>query len=79
MAPAKLSDSDILDIWRRMNNIRTRVVKPKYSVLQNVRISKEKMRFAKGAEQNYSTKLFRVAKAIKRLPRPVYELEDVTP
>jgi hypothetical protein len=52
MAPAKVGVSDILKIWRRMNNIKTRVVKPKYSVGQYVRISKEKMRFAKGAEQN---------------------------
>jgi hypothetical protein len=77
MAPAKVGDSDILKIWRRMNNIKTRVVKPKYSVGQYVRISKEKMRFAKGSEQNYSTELFRVTKVIRRRPRPVYELQDL--
>jgi hypothetical protein len=75
MAPAKVIDLDILEIWRRMN-IRTRVVKPKYSVGQHVRISKEKMHFAKGAEQNYSTEIFRVTKVIRRRPRPVYELQD---
>jgi hypothetical protein len=31
MAPAKVGDSDVLKIWR-MNNIKTRVVKPKYIV-----------------------------------------------
>ena len=77
MAPAKVGDSDVLKIWRRMNNIKTRVVKPKYSVGQHVRISKEKMHFAKGAEQNYSTEIFRVTKVIKRRPRPVYELQDL--
>jgi hypothetical protein len=77
MAPAKISDSDILEFWRRMNNIKTRVVKPKYNLGQHVWISKEKMRFAKGSEQNYITKIFLVTKVIKRWPRPVYKLQDL--
>jgi len=40
-------------------------------------ISKEKMRFAKAVEQIFSTDTFRVAKVIERLPRVVYELEDL--
>jgi hypothetical protein len=44
---------------------------------QHVRISKEKMKFAKGSEQNYSTEIFRVVKVINRTPRSVYELEDL--
>jgi hypothetical protein len=55
MAPAKIGDSNILEIWRRMNNIKTRVIKPKFSVGQHVRISREEMHFAKAAEQNFST------------------------
>jgi hypothetical protein len=77
MAPAKACDSNILDIWRRTNNIKTRVVKPKFSVGQHVRISREKMCFAKAVEPNFSTELFRVARVIKRRPRPVYEFKDV--
>ena len=42
-----------------------------------MRISKEKMKFAKGGEQNFSTEIFRITKFIQRLPRPVYELEDL--
>jgi len=42
-----------------------------------VRISKEKAKFAKSAEQNFSTEIFRIAKVIPRNPRPVYELEDL--
>jgi len=42
-----------------------------------VRISKEKMRFAKAAEQNFSTEIFRVAKVIKNRPRAVYQLMDL--
>jgi hypothetical protein len=42
-----------------------------------VRISKEKMKFAKGFEQNFSKEIFRMAKVIEMQPRPVYELEDL--
>jgi xanthine dehydrogenase molybdopterin-binding subunit B len=52
-------------------------VKVKFHVGQHVRISKEKMRFAKASEQNFSTEIFRISKIIYRTPRPVYELEDL--
>jgi hypothetical protein len=42
-----------------------------------VRISREKIRFAKSAEQNYSTEIFRISKVIKRQPRQPYELHDL--
>jgi len=42
-----------------------------------MRISKEKMNFAKGAEQNLSTEIFQIAKVIKRRSRTLYELEDL--
>jgi hypothetical protein len=35
------------------------------------------MRFAKFAEQNYSTEIFRISEVIKRQPRPLYELLDL--
>jgi len=44
---------------------------------QHVHISKDKMRFAKAAEHNFSTEIFRVAKVIDKRPRDVYELEDL--
>ena len=44
---------------------------------QHVRISKEKMRFAKAAEQNFRTEIFRVAKVVGRRPRVVCELKDL--
>jgi len=79
MAPASVTDSDILAIWKRMQQKqgKVRIKKAKYSVGQHVRISKEKMRFAKSAEQNFSTEIFRIIKVIRRTPRPVYELEDL--
>ena len=68
-----------LQIWRRMREKASRVrpVKAKYGTGQLVRISKEKAKFANSAEQNYSTEVFHIFKVIHRIPRPVYELEDL--
>jgi hypothetical protein len=35
------------------------------------------MIFAKGSEQNYRTEIFKFIKVIRKIPRPVYELEDL--
>jgi hypothetical protein len=43
----------------------------------HVRISKKKIKFAKGGEQNYTMEVFRINKVIRKTPRPVYELEDL--
>jgi hypothetical protein len=37
---------------------------------------KEKIKFAKGGEQNYTMEVFRIIKVIRRTPIPVYELKD---
>jgi hypothetical protein len=42
-----------------------------------VRITKEKVKFAKRYEQTFSTEIFRVVKFIQRMPQPVYELSDL--
>jgi len=42
-----------------------------------VRITKVKVKFGKGYEQNFSTEIFQVVKAIQRIPQPVYELSDL--
>jgi len=78
MAPSLVNDSDVLAIWK-MEARKRRVgdAKATFHVGQLVRISKEKMRFAKAAEQNFSTEIFRLAKVIERRPGAVYELEDL--
>ena len=48
------------------------------SCRQYVRISKEKMNFAKATEHNFSTEIFRIVKVIHRRPRVVYEQEDLS-
>ena len=48
-----------------------------YRVGQHFRISKEKAKFSKCAEQNFTTEIFRFIKVILKTQRPVYELEDL--
>jgi hypothetical protein len=43
----------------------------------HVRITKEKVKFAKGYEQTFSTEILRVVKVIRHMPQPVYELSDL--
>jgi hypothetical protein len=57
--------------------IRIRSVKIKFNVGQYVRISKEKLKFTKASEQNFSTEFLRISKIVYRTTRPVYELEDL--
>jgi hypothetical protein len=80
MAPADVRDTDVLMIWNKMRGkaAQTRSLsKPKFRVGQLVRISKEKMKFAKGGEQNYTTEIFKIHKVLYRTPRPVFELEHL--
>ena len=47
-----------------MNAKRLRIqsVKVKFHVGENVRISKQKLKFANASEQNFSTEIFRISK-----------------
>ena len=56
MAQAAKTDKHVLEIWTPVNDgrSRVRVGRVKFNVGQHVRISKEKMKFAKGSEQNYN-------------------------
>jgi hypothetical protein len=76
MAPAKVSDSDVLAIGEKMNEKQGRVpiAEPKFSVGMHVHM---KINFAKDGEQNYTTEVFRIIKVIRTTPRPMYELEDL--
>ena len=79
MVSSRKPDSDVIAIWRWMElkRHRVRVATSKFPVRQHVRISKEKMTFAKAAERNFSTELFRIVKVIHRRPRVFYKLEDL--
>jgi len=79
MAPAAVTGKHVLEIWTRMKDRRSRarVGRVKFKVGHHFRISKVKMKLAKGSEQNYTDEIFRIVKVIPRTPRPVYELEDL--
>jgi len=64
MAPSQVTDSDILALWKSLDakRLRVSVAKEKHRVGQHVRISNEKMNFAKAAKQNFSPEIFRIAK-----------------
>ena len=80
MAPADVRDTDVLTIWNKMQGkaaLTRSLSNPTFRVGQHVRISKEKMKFAKSGEQNYTTEIFKIRKVVYRTPRPVFELEDL--
>ena len=79
MSPSKVNPSNIYSVWKRMNSLWAKIPKGrvKYKVGDLVRITKEKVKFAKGYEQIFSTEIFRVVKVIQRVPQPVYELSDL--
>ena len=60
IAPSKSTDSGILTIWKRMNAKRLLIIslKAKFRVVQHVRSSKEKLKFAKASEQNLTQSFF---------------------
>ena len=66
MAPSRVTDADVLTIWRRMEarRLRVRVATAKFHVGQHVRIIKEKMKFGKASEHNFSTEIIRIVKEI---------------
>ena len=79
MPPSKVNPSNIYSVWKRMNSLWTKIpqVSVKYKVGILVRITKEKVKFAKGYEQNFPTQIFQVVKDIRRVPQTVYELSDL--
>jgi len=62
MASSGVSDADVLALWRRIEvkRRRGRVATARFCVGQHVHNSKQKMKFAKSAEHNFSTEIFRI-------------------
>jgi hypothetical protein len=61
MAHARVTDPDVLAIWTRINKKERKIAiaKPKLRVGQHARISKEKMKFAKGGEKIIPRRCFK--------------------
>jgi hypothetical protein len=79
MPPSKVNPSNIYSVWKKMNSLRAKISQGrfKFKVGDLVRITKEKVKFAKGYEQTFSTEIFQFLKVIQRMPQPVYELSDL--
>jgi len=78
MPPSKVSPSNIYSVWRKVNSLRVKIPhgRVKFNVGELVGITKQKVAFAKGYEETFSTEIFRVVKVITRVPQPVYELSE---
>jgi len=74
MVPSRVIDADVLAIWRRMEGkcLSVRIATSEFGVGLLVGISKEKKKFAKAADQNFSTEIFRIFKVIDRRVRTFY-------
>jgi transposase InsO family protein len=79
MAPFNINARNILSVWKRVKNKQGRIPTQaaRYKQGQTVRIAKEKFKFAKGFEQNFSREIFKISKVIEHSPQPVYELYDL--
>jgi len=79
MAPSKVSPSNIYSVWQNVNSLRAKIShgRVKFKVGDLVRITKQKVAFAKGYEQTFSTEIIKVVKVFTRVPQPVYKLSDL--
>jgi hypothetical protein len=77
--PSKVNPTNIYSVWQRINARRSKIPQGvvKFKVGDHVRITKEKIKFAKGYGQTFSTEIFSVVNVIQRMPQPVYELSDL--
>jgi hypothetical protein len=69
MPPSKVNHSNIYSVWKRMNSLWAKIPqgRVKFEVGDLVRITKEKVKFAKGYEQTFSTEIFGVSKVIQHV------------
>ena len=79
IAPANVKPENVLTVWQNMQKsskqspLRRRV---KFKIGDYVRISREKMGFEKGYENNFSEEIFKIVKILQRQPT-VFVLQDL--
>jgi hypothetical protein len=74
VAPSEVSEKNAFMIARRLMPIKLKKIK--FSIGDFVRISKERLPFAKGYTQNFSREVFKIWN-IDNTPIPTYRLEDL--
>lgn len=78
--PSAVSIDNQSEAWKNLYESQTfkkSNIKPKLNVGDTVRISKEKLRFEKGYEQNWTREIFTIHKILPRSPT-VYKRKDLT-
>jgi len=70
MAPSRVTDSDVLAIWQRMNKHirRVRTISARFRVGKHVRISKEKMKFKEAPKKIFVGKYFELTRLLRENP-----------
>jgi len=78
MPPALVTDSDVLAIWKKMKEKRSRIhiARPKVHVVQHVRISRENDICQRRRAESHHGDISNY-QGNRRTPRHVYELEDL--
>ena len=66
--PCKVNSSNIYSIWKRINILNAKIPQGRveFKVGDFVGITKEKVKFAKYYEQNFSKEIFRLVKVVAR-------------
>jgi hypothetical protein len=79
LVPSQVNATNIYAVWKRVNSMRDKIPHGhvKFNINDLVRITKEKVKFAKGYHQNFSMEIIRVVKIINRTPQTVYQLADL--
>ena len=79
MPPSKFTPYKIYSVWRKVKSLRAIIPQScvKFKVGDLVEITKEKVKFANGYEQTFSTEIFSDVKVIHVVPQRVYELSDL--
>ena len=77
MEPAAVTIDNQSQVWQTLyGNATTVTPKSPFKIGDTVRISREKLRFEKGYEQNWTREIFTIHKIINRSP-VVYKLKDL--
>lgn len=76
-APANVKPTDVLEVYNNLTkNHKRKLVKPKYKIGDNIRISKNRVAFLKSYRTNYSDEIFKIKTVLYRHP-VVYRISDL--
>ncbi|GFV74583.1 putative uncharacterized transposon-derived protein F54H12.3 [Trichonephila clavipes] len=78
MAPASVTEENEKEAWKNLYGNKNKTSsKPRFQIGDTVRISREKLIFEKGYEQNWTREIFTIYHILRRNPT-VYKVKDLT-